>query len=73
MTAIPVDRYSQPAMTGLQYTNAFVVQLRDDKDRSGRIEHVASGRTSKFQSLAELPSILERMLKESRRPDDSEG
>jgi len=60
-------------MTGLQYANAFVVQLREDKCHSGRIEHVASGRTSSFQSLDELPALLERMLKECRHANDNEA
>lgn len=55
-------------MKGLPHANAFVVQFRsiDEPDVgcfSGRIEHVASGRTAVFQTVAELPQILVRMLK----------
>ena len=51
----------------LQYANAFVIQLRaTDKNKGnrvpGRVEHVASGRTSTFQSIEELPQLLLRML-----------
>ncbi|HXT41868.1 MAG TPA: hypothetical protein VN887_17805 [Candidatus Angelobacter sp.] len=55
-------------MKGRQHTNAFVIQFRDSgADRgdqlSGRIEHVASGRTASFQSVEELPKLLKKMLK----------
>jgi hypothetical protein len=69
----PASRYSQPAMNGLQYVNAFVIQFRDDKDHSGRIEHVASGRRASFQSIQELPDLFERMLQELRRANDYES
>jgi hypothetical protein len=44
-----------------------VIQLRaTDKNKangvSGRVEHVASGRTATFQSTEELPQLLLRML-----------
>ena len=56
-------------MNGLQHTSAFVIQLRagvaDGSDElSGRIEHVASGRTETFQSVREVPAVLQRMLAE---------
>lgn len=55
-------------MRGLQHANAFVIQFRGaeegDADRfSGRVEHVASGRTALFRTLEEVPQILLRMLK----------
>ena len=55
-------------MKGLQQANAFVIQFRGadvaDAERfSGRVEHVASGRTAHFQTVAELPQILLKMLK----------
>jgi hypothetical protein len=54
-------------MKGLQHANAFVIQFRgtnqaDAEGFSGRIEHVASGRTALFKSLEELPHILLKML-----------
>jgi hypothetical protein len=56
-------------MNGLQHTAAFVVQFRasvaDGSDElTGRIEHVASGRTETFQSMKEVPALLQRMLAE---------
>ena len=61
--------YSQATMNGLQHTSAFVIQFRagvaDGSDElSGRIEHVASGRTETFQSIQEVPAVLLRMLAE---------
>jgi hypothetical protein len=54
-------------MKGLQHANAFVLQFRAADQSpaqrfSGRIEHVASGRTALFQTLEELPQILLKML-----------
>lgn len=54
-------------MNGLQHENAFVVQFRthidlESDELSGRVEHVASGRTATFASVQELPWILRRML-----------
>lgn len=55
-------------MKGLQRANAFVIQFRGadeghEVSLSGRVEHVASGRTAMFQSVDELPQILVKMLK----------
>ena len=55
-------------MKGLQHANAFVIQFRGtdqaNADRfSGRVEHVASGRTALFQTVEELPQILLKMLR----------
>ena len=48
---------------------AFVVQFRAETDVVhelvvGRIEHVASGQTTEFHSLAELMSFVARVLAE---------
>jgi hypothetical protein len=53
---------------GLQYANAFVIQFRAagdlEEDRfSGRVEHVASGRTATFRCIEDLPQLLLKMLK----------
>jgi hypothetical protein len=55
-------------MMGLQHAKAFVIQFREadeaDAERfSGRVEHVASGRTALFQTVEELPQILLTMLR----------
>jgi hypothetical protein len=56
-------------MGGWQYTNSFVIQFRTDADvRSdscaGRIEHVASSRSSHFGSLEELLTFVNQVLKD---------
>lgn len=61
-------------MNGLTHANAFVVQFRSpagssEKQFSGRVEHVASGRTATFQSIEELPRLLLKMLQDSRAGD----
>jgi hypothetical protein len=55
-------------MKGLQHANAFVIQFRVADEAaterlSGRVEHVASGRTTLFQTVEELPQILLKMLR----------
>jgi hypothetical protein len=47
---------------------AFVVRLRAEANPeadkwSGRVEHVVSGRSEKFDSLVELESFLRRMVR----------
>jgi hypothetical protein len=58
-------------MNGMQHTSAFVIQFlfRTDleaKRCEGRVEHVASGQAMHFQSVDELLSFLDRVLKETR-------
>jgi len=52
-------------MNGLPQALAFVIQFREEREFSGRIEHVESGRTANFRSLRELPGILKHMLGEA--------
>jgi hypothetical protein len=61
-------------MNGLVHANAFVVQFRcpartSEEQFSGRVEHVASGRTATFQSIEELPKLLLKMLQSARAED----
>ncbi len=63
-------------MKGRQHTNAFVIQFRDSAavradQLPGRVEHVASGRTATFQSVEELPQLLQKMLHDAL--DDEEN
>lgn len=58
-------------MTGKQHTEAFVVQFRDGtglaaEQCDGRLEHVASGRVTHFQSVEELAALLRRWLTDLR-------
>jgi hypothetical protein len=59
-------------MADLQHTGAFVIQVRAGANfatgqAAGRVEHVASGRTARFESVDELLQILDRLLEEERR------
>lgn len=50
-----------------QYQNAFVVKFRRETDLdagkcTGRVEHIASFETARFESLDELIEHLRRML-----------
>jgi hypothetical protein len=74
MTLYSDGGYSQPAMNGLHTGSAFIIQFRTDSNPgavrlAGRIEHVSSGKTETFESLKDVPRLLRRMLKESRRTD----
>lgn len=76
MTRFQPCGYSRLVMKGLQHANAFVIQFRaaDEPDSarlSGRVEHVASGRTALFQTLEELPQILLKMLKNAASDKES--
>jgi len=72
-------RYSQPAMDRLQHDSAFVVQFRRGPDFEtgfveGRVEHVASGRAMRFESMDELLNLFVRLMKdrEPARPGNQE-
>lgn len=75
MTRIEVARYSRLVMTPMQPFNdfrlsgAFVVQFRSATDFEldrveGRVEHVASGVTAHFSSVAELLALLAKLWKD---------
>lgn len=58
-------------MSGLHRAGAFVVQFRAGSDFEsgrieGRVEHVASGRIARFDSVAALLAILARLVKEAQ-------
>jgi hypothetical protein len=63
--------YSRLAMNELQHCGAFVIQFRAGTDYStgrvsGRIEHIASGRSGQFESVGALLDLLARLLEEAR-------
>jgi hypothetical protein len=69
MTPCRAGRYSQPAMNGLQHTGAFVVQFRTGTNFEtgrveGRVEHIASGRSRRFESMDELVLLFARITNE---------
>jgi hypothetical protein len=68
MTVLRGDRYSQLAMNELQHVGAFVIQFRTGTDFTtgriaGRAEHVASGRSGQFESVAAMVELIARLLK----------
>jgi hypothetical protein len=61
-------------MEGWQYSGAFVIQLRPESDIEaglfeGRIEHVASCKTTRFHSLTELLGFIASVLNEIRNKE----
>ena len=52
--------------------HAFVVQLTSDTDveagrMAGRVEHLVSHRTTRFESFAELVSAMSELLRQAAR------
>lgn len=41
---------------------AFVIQFRAETDRAGRVEHVVSGRSTRFHSAEDLLAFIARVL-----------
>ena len=61
-------------MEGWQYNAAFVIQLREETDVSagrveGRIEHIASTRATRFNSIDELLGFIESVLIQVRKKE----
>jgi hypothetical protein len=61
-------------MEGWQYKAAFVIQFREETDMAasrveGRIEHIASTRATRFNSLDELVSFIASVLTEVRNAE----
>ncbi|HKA18986.1 MAG TPA: hypothetical protein VKN18_11915 [Blastocatellia bacterium] len=57
---------------GWQYKGAFVIQFRPDSDVGaghfeGRVEHVSSHRSMRFQTLEELLRFMASVLDEARK------
>jgi hypothetical protein len=58
---------------GLRSANAFLVQFRYGTGSSsarlaGRVEHVATGYSAKFESAEELPKLLQNILESIASP-----
>ena len=65
-------------MDGWQYQAAFVIQFRPDTDVElgrfeGRIEHIASSRTIRFQSLDQLLAFIAQVLAQVRLSEQTNG
>ena len=61
-------------MNGLQHAGAFVIQFREGTDFgagrvAGRIEHIASGRSGRFDSAAALLDLLATVLEDAQSPE----
>jgi hypothetical protein len=61
-------------MGGWQSRAAFVIQFREGTDIEagrveGKVEHIASFKASRFQSLDELLAFVARILAESKDRD----
>ena len=64
-----MEVYSPPMMNGWQHNGAFVIKFRPDTNVNadkfyGRIEHVASRRQKRFDSLEELLEFLYSILRD---------
>jgi hypothetical protein len=73
MTARGGPRYSRLAMRGLQHTGAFVVRFTEGTNFStarvtGRVDHVASGRTTRFETVTELLAFIASVLADTTDP-----
>lgn len=64
-------------MEGWQYLGAFVVQFHPEVDIKagrfeGRVEHVASCRSTRFDSLDEFLAFIDSVLAEVRSKDEQQ-
>jgi hypothetical protein len=68
-----VTREESKSAPAYPAARAFVVQLADPTpvgtDLAGRVEHVLSGRTGHFASLAELVRFVHDVLRKGGSPD----
>jgi hypothetical protein len=63
-------------MTRGTYTRAFVIKFANETNLSaniaeGRVEHVSSGTTYKFESIPQMLAFMDRILRESAVPQAS--
>ena len=74
MTRAADESYCPMLMEGWQSRAAFVIQFREGTDVEagkveGRIEHIASYRSTRFQSVDEMFTFITRVLNEIRESD----
>ena len=74
MTGTPQPRYCPWLMVGWQSRAAFVIQFRESTDIEagrveGKVEHIASFKASRFQSLDELLAFVARILAEGKEKE----
>ena len=66
--------YCLPMQKGWQYKGAFVIQFRPESHVEegrfeGRVEHVASHRSIRFQTLEGLLRFIAKVLNEARKTE----
>lgn len=66
-----MDAYSASMLIGWQHRRSFVIKFSPDTNPEdgrfiGRVEHVASGETTRFESSDALVSFLNDVLKKVR-------
>jgi hypothetical protein len=70
----PRTTTGQPAAPLLPSNRAFVVQFAaetlDESGVRGRVEHVASGEATRFDSWTRLQGFIEGRLRDAGRPED---
>ena len=64
---------SAEPMTRGTYSRAFVIKFSDNSNLStnvadGKVEHVSSGKSLRFQSIPQLLAFMDRVLKENASP-----
>jgi len=74
MTCDAALEYCSTLMEGWQHKLAFVIQVRTETDLAagrfeGRVEHIASTKATRFQSLDELVVFIAEVLAEIRDSD----
>ena len=74
MTDTLQPRYCPWLMEGWQSRAAFVIQFRESTDIEagrveGKVEHIASFKASRFQSLDELLAFVARILAEGKEKE----
>ena len=65
---------SSEPMTRGTYSRAFVIKFSDQTNLSanvadGKVEHVSSGNSLRFQSVPQLLAFIDRILKENSSPE----
>ena len=68
MTPAAIVAYSPPMINGWQHKGSFVIKFFPNTDPDGgkfygRIEHVASGQTIRFESQEDLLTFLHNVLR----------
>jgi hypothetical protein len=72
MTLPRVGAYSASMLNGWQYRGSFVIKFSADTNPeegrfTGRVEHVASGKTTRFESADALVKFLNDVLNNVRQ------